>query len=162
MARPRKPDDQKAENRLTKAQRILLARIASCDERGLGFDLCDELALRGLERRQLAVRADDGVRRPRAVLTARGRHEATRKRHTIEVGGGGRTRAVVRSSSRLVREFFQLLDDTGKLYKDVSVEAGVSHNTMNQWKRGFKPSADSLDAAGNVIGYRLAWVPLEA
>lgn len=40
-------------------------------------------------------------------------------------------------------------------------KAGLSINVISSWRRGMSPSVGNLDAVLNVLGYRLAVVPLQ-
>lgn len=54
------------------------------------------------------------------------------------------------------RRFFELLEEEGVALTDVAERAGLSHVTLVKWKSRHKPSIDTLEAALNVLGYRLA------
>lgn len=42
-----------------------------------------------------------------------------------------------------------------------SLRAGISINAISGWRRGQSPSIGNFDAVLNVLGYRLAVVPLQ-
>lgn len=43
----------------------------------------------------------------------------------------------------------------------VARRAGLCQDTISAWRRGSSPSVGNLDAALNVLGYRLVVVPLQ-
>lgn len=61
----------------------------------------------------------------------------------------------------LVREFYRLVIAKGAHLLDVHVAAGLGRNVLAKWRTTNTPNVASLEAALNVIGYRLAIVPLD-
>lgn len=59
----------------------------------------------------------------------------------------------------LVRWMDDALRDTGLTDRYVLARAGLATNTLSTWRRrGHRPRVDLLDAALEVLGYRLAIV----
>lgn len=61
------------------------------------------------------------------------------------------------------RAFLEHLAASGRTVRDVASEAGLHENTIYEWRRSrlCDASVSNLEAALNVLGYRLAIVPLE-
>ena len=60
----------------------------------------------------------------------------------------------------LVRRFFEIVNERQHTVVAVARRAGVTRNTIFTWHHS-TPTLPSLEAALNVLGYRLAIVPLE-
>jgi len=56
----------------------------------------------------------------------------------------------------LVREFLGLLEAEGVSITDVADRAGLGRATLIKWKYRHAPTVVALEAALNVLGYRLA------
>jgi hypothetical protein len=61
----------------------------------------------------------------------------------------------------LVKRFFELLDASEMLACELCLAAGVANSTVSNWRR-YSPQLASLEAVLNVLGYRLAIVPVAA
>ena len=55
----------------------------------------------------------------------------------------------------LVRRLFEIMAEEGVSMRAVSVRAGLNRSAIAQWKRTHMPKVDSLEAALNVVGYKL-------
>lgn len=55
----------------------------------------------------------------------------------------------------LAKQFFDLLDLEQVSMTDVAHRAGLNHGTVSKWKTHYTPTVDTLEAALNVLGYRL-------
>lgn len=60
----------------------------------------------------------------------------------------------------LVKELVRLLNDERCGVVEMCERAGVDRKTFYDWRIDTMPAVDKLDACGNVLGYRLAWVPV--
>ena len=60
-----------------------------------------------------------------------------------------------------VREFFRIAQQENAQLLDVAEKSGLSRKTIDGWRRHSEPKAAHLEACLNVLGYRLAVVPLE-
>ena len=67
--------------------------------------------------------------------------------------------AVAADRHRLVHQFFALLQRQRASLMDVADRAGYSHVALVDWKRRKEPTVAALEAALNVIGYRIIAVP---
>lgn len=56
----------------------------------------------------------------------------------------------------------ELLGEKGVPAYKAATKAGLSINVISAWRNGKEPSVGNLDAVLNVLGYKLAVVPLEA
>lgn len=66
-----------------------------------------------------------------------------------------------RHAHPLVRMFYRLLAEQQVTALDVAERAGLSAGTISQWRATYAPRVGNLDAALNVLGYRLAIVPID-
>jgi hypothetical protein len=61
----------------------------------------------------------------------------------------------------LVHEFIRLSDQLGYSLHTIGLRVGLSTNVLYRWNQGALPTIANFEAALNVIGYRLAIVPIE-
>lgn len=66
-----------------------------------------------------------------------------------------RTCPVTPHAHPLARRFFRLLAVEGVALSDVAARAGLGVATLVKWKHRHSPTVAALEAALNVIGYRL-------
>jgi len=72
------------------------------------------------------------------------------------------TRLPPRTSVRLLQMFFELLDNDERSYGVIAKRIGITKQTLSYWRHGHRsPSAQTLEDAFFVLGYRLDKVPLE-
>lgn len=62
--------------------------------------------------------------------------------------------------SPLVRDLVRHADDIGYTLAEVGRQAGIDSNVLYRWNLGANPSLYLFEAALNVLGYRLAIVPI--
>ena len=60
-----------------------------------------------------------------------------------------------------VKALFVLMEESGVTVNQLAKEAGIYYNAMYRWKTGHGATVDNLEAALNVLGYRLVVVPLD-
>lgn len=145
-------------NRITRTQRAFLKRIASL--RSYDYTASDSESVQITKTvHTLAERGlltDDGRY---ASITDAGRALAAR------MTGNERTpllRLPVRASEPIVRELFDLIELKGATHKELVQNAGLHMNALQQWFRnGRSPGVSNFNAVANVLGYRLALVPME-
>lgn len=68
---------------------------------------------------------------------------------------------VERRGHPLVREFRSLMDEQRVGVTDVAERAGIGTATIVKWSCAHSPTVVALEAALNVLGYRLAIVPAD-
>ena len=61
----------------------------------------------------------------------------------------------------LVRIFYDLCDEQRASVVDVADRAGLGRGTVSRWQAENSPRVTSLEAVLNVLGYRLAIVPID-
>lgn len=61
----------------------------------------------------------------------------------------------------LVRALLDLCREQQICQLDVADRAGLGRSTIRSWRLRYMPAVDLLDAALNVLGYRLAIVPID-
>lgn len=81
-------------------------------------------------------------------------------RQNRQVRWSGRVAIPASGCHPLVRRLYEVLNQQQAQVTEVAAEAGVTKGTMWSWKRRTMPRVDDLDAAFNVLGYRLAAVPI--
>lgn len=59
----------------------------------------------------------------------------------------------------LVRLLYEIIREQQAAVTDVAERAGLSHVTLVKWRTSYAPTVVALEAALNVLGYRLAIVP---
>jgi len=59
----------------------------------------------------------------------------------------------------LLSDVLSLVARSGLTDSDVSLQAGLSRNSISHWRRRTMPGVDNLDAVLRAIGYRLAIMP---
>lgn len=62
----------------------------------------------------------------------------------------------------LVREFFRLVNESDRSVSDIAAEVGTYSQTIFGWAgpKHYAPKIDTLEAAFNVMGYKLVLAPL--
>lgn len=55
----------------------------------------------------------------------------------------------------LAREFFEIVEESRRSLRSIAGEMGVHAKTLSSWKKTNSPNVTSLEAALNVLGYRL-------
>lgn len=76
---------------------------------------------------------------------------------------GGRWRGRIRIPQHahpLVRQLIAIMNDQHVLRTEVAARAGLSICGMRDWSMRKSPQVVTLEAAANVLGYRLALVPI--
>lgn len=73
----------------------------------------------------------------------------------------GRKSFAPKTSHPLVARAIGLIAGSGKPDHVVVVAAGLSRNTISNWRRRSMPSVSHLDAVLNALGYRLAILPCD-
>jgi hypothetical protein len=66
-----------------------------------------------------------------------------------------RRRSEVINGSRVVRDFFKIVDEQHESLKKVSELTGINRNTMTSWRNRTMPKVDTIEAALNVVGYTM-------
>lgn len=67
-----------------------------------------------------------------------------------------------RSAIPVVREMFETIDDQRVSTRGLTKRAGIAHGQLCRWRQGLcAPNVVTIDSVLNVLGYRLAIVPLE-
>lgn len=61
----------------------------------------------------------------------------------------------------LARDLFHKMNEQRASITDVAERAGISLATMVKWKQRHSPNIETLEAAGNVLGYRLRWIAMD-
>lgn len=75
---------------------------------------------------------------------------------------GGRPLAAVRARQPVVRKALELFERSGVDRTIITSQAGIYENATTVWRSGrASPNVGHLEAALNVIGYRLEIVPIE-
>ena len=77
---------------------------------------------------------------------------------------GGRWRGRIRippHAHPLVRRLIEIMNDQGVLRTEVAARAGLSICGMRDWGMRKSPQVVTLEAAANVLGYRLALVQIK-
>lgn len=69
--------------------------------------------------------------------------------------------AVPKHAHPLVRDLFREANRQHLTMTEIAQEAGLRRHSIPQWGRKNHPRVDQLDAALNVLGLRLAILPLE-
>lgn len=60
-----------------------------------------------------------------------------------------------------MREFIRMINEEKCGVVLIADRAGVDRKTIYDWRTRHMPTIDKLDACGNVLGYKLAWVPID-
>lgn len=60
----------------------------------------------------------------------------------------------------LARQVFQLAREQRASLLDIADRSGVHYQTMVGWRTRYSPTVVNLDAVANVLGYRVALVPI--
>lgn len=72
------------------------------------------------------------------------------------------TKKPARTSSRIIRELFEIIDASGKSASEIAHPAGVHHITLSYWKAGGRsPRVIDVENVAQVLGYRLTLEPLD-
>lgn len=61
----------------------------------------------------------------------------------------------------LIQALMQMIAFQGNTARQVAAEAGVTVDIFSDFRRGRVPRVDTLDALGEVCGYRLVWAPIK-
>lgn len=61
----------------------------------------------------------------------------------------------------LVQELYRLVNEDWRSHRAIADKAGLAKNTLTNWFKRTSPKACDLQAALNVIGYRLEIVKVE-
>ena len=61
------------------------------------------------------------------------------------------------NSHPLVREVFEIANDERIGLLDLAERAGLSKNTLQDWRTRSMPTVAKLNAVGNVLGWELTW-----
>lgn len=72
------------------------------------------------------------------------------------------TKKPAKTSSRIVRDLFDLIDAANVAAGTIGAETGVHSVTMSRWKHGkAAPNIRDFENVASVLGYRLALVPIK-
>ena len=74
------------------------------------------------------------------------------KRKQCPVGG---------NAHPLARQLFRQMKAQKASITDVAERAGICLATLVKWKYRHSPTVQTLEAAGNVLGWKLVWSPIE-
>lgn len=67
---------------------------------------------------------------------------------------------IPRKANPLVRQFIARANRQMTTLSEIAEESGVARDTMSDWRYRSCPKLNNFEAALNVLGYRLAIVPL--
>lgn len=67
----------------------------------------------------------------------------------------GLTKIVPTKGSKLVRRFFELLNEERVTMAAVSRVSGVGESTMYRWRESYEPTLGNFEACLNAMGYEL-------
>lgn len=72
------------------------------------------------------------------------------------------TKKPAKTSSRIVRDLFDLIDAANVSAGTIGAETGVHYVTMSRWKHGkAAPNIKDFENVASVLGYRLVLQPME-
>jgi hypothetical protein len=72
------------------------------------------------------------------------------------------TKKPARTSSRIIRELFDIIDASGKTASAIGHPAGIHPITLSYWKAGGRsPRVIDVENVAQVLGYRLKLEPLD-
>lgn len=67
-----------------------------------------------------------------------------------------------RTAIRILREFFQIMDASGRSAQEIAEASGAHKVTLSYWRHGQRsPSLIQFEATCNAMGYRLELVPID-
>lgn len=65
---------------------------------------------------------------------------------------------IPKSAHPLVRELYRRMNTEAATITEVAETSGLAPAAISDWRYRRQPRVDNLEAAGNVVGLRLAWV----
>lgn len=72
-------------------------------------------------------------------------------------------RKAARTASPAVRALIDIVDASGLSYRAIEARAGVYQHCLTSAKTGkVSPSIDKVEAVGEALGFRLAWVSISS